>query len=52
MKARMRACKAKGFDAVEPDEMTGWSNDTGFRLTYADQIRYNRAVARWRTTCT
>ena len=43
----MRACKAKGFDAVEPDEMTGWSNDTGFRLTYADQIRYNRAVARW-----
>ena len=47
MKARMQACKDKGFDAVEPDEMTGWSNDSGFPLTYADQIRYNKAVAGW-----
>ncbi|GAA1933395.1 endo alpha-1,4 polygalactosaminidase [Nocardioides marmoribigeumensis] len=47
MKARMQRCKDKGFDAVEPDEMTGWSNRSGFPLTYADQIRYNKAVARW-----
>lgn len=47
MKSRMRKCKRKGFDSIEPDEMTGWSNDSGFRLTYDDQIRYNKAIARW-----
>lgn len=47
MKDRMRACRDKGFDAVEPDEMTGWSNATGFPLTYDDQLVYNRAVAGW-----
>lgn len=47
MKARIQACKDKGFDAVEPDEMTGYSNDPGFPLTYADQLAYNKAVARW-----
>lgn len=47
MKARIQACKDKGFDAVEPDEMTGWSNNPGFPLTYADQIAYNKAVADW-----
>ncbi len=40
-------CKAKGFDAVEPDEVTAYSNHSGFELTYQDQLRYNRAVARW-----
>ena len=47
MKARFQMCKDKGFDAIEPDEITGWSNDSGFPLTYADQIAYNRAVAGW-----
>ena len=47
MKARIQACKDKGFDAVEPDEMTGWSNNSGFPLTYADQLAYNKAVAGW-----
>jgi hypothetical protein len=47
MKARFQICKDKGFDAIEPDEITGWSNDSGFPLTYADQIAYNRAVAGW-----
>ena len=47
MKARMQMCKDKGFDAVEPDEIDGWENDTGFPLTYQDQLIYNKALARW-----
>lgn len=46
MEARIRdLCSAKGFDAVEPDEIDGWENASGFPLTYADQLRYNRAIA-------
>lgn len=46
MEARIRdLCAAKGFDAVEPDEIDGWENASGFPLTYADQLRYNRAIA-------
>jgi hypothetical protein len=47
MQSRIQMCKDKGFDAVEPDEITGWSNNSGFPLTYADQITYNKAVAQW-----
>ncbi|WP_175409601.1 endo alpha-1,4 polygalactosaminidase [Streptomyces sp. TRM64462] len=46
MAARIDMCRAKGFDAVEPDNMDGYANDTGFPLTPADQLRYNRLVAR------
>jgi hypothetical protein len=45
MAARMKMCKDKGFDAIEPDEIDGYSNDTEFGLTYADQIRYNIFIA-------
>ena len=45
MAARLNMCKAKGFDAVEPDNVDGYSNNTGFALTYADQLRYNRWLA-------
>ncbi len=47
MKARIANCKAKGFDAVEPDEIDGYSNDPGFPITYADQLAYNEAFAGW-----
>ena len=40
MLARLDACAAKGFDAVEPDNMEIYTNDTGFPLTYEDQLRY------------
>ncbi|WP_426509127.1 endo alpha-1,4 polygalactosaminidase [Dactylosporangium sp. McL0621] len=43
--ARFADCKAKGFDAVDPDNMDGYSNDTGFPLTAADQLTFNRRVA-------
>lgn len=47
MQKRVQMCKDKGFDAIEPDEINGWENDSGFPLTYADQIAYNRAVTDW-----
>ncbi|MET9800757.1 endo alpha-1,4 polygalactosaminidase [Streptomyces sp. NPDC006368] len=46
MAARLDMCRAKGFDAVEPDNMDGYANGTGFPLTAADQLRYNRLIAR------
>ncbi|MGP4111856.1 endo alpha-1,4 polygalactosaminidase [Streptomyces sp. 4N509B] len=45
MAARFDMCRDKGFDAVEPDLVDGYANDTGFPLTPADQLRYNRMIA-------
>jgi hypothetical protein len=45
MEARLDLCKAKGFDAVEPDNVDGYTNHTGFPLTAADQLRYNIFIA-------
>ena len=45
MGARMDICRDKGFDGIEPDNMDGYTNDTGFPLTYEDQIRYNLWLA-------
>lgn len=45
MAARMDICAAKGFDAVEPDNVDGYLNETGFPLTPGDQLTYNRAIA-------
>ncbi|MBI1735843.1 MAG: endo alpha-1,4 polygalactosaminidase [Candidatus Rokubacteria bacterium] len=46
MEARLDRCKSKGFDAVEPDNVDGYANRSGFPLTYADQLRYNIFLAR------
>jgi hypothetical protein len=43
--ARMDACRAKGFDAVEPDNVDGYANGSGFSLSAQDQLRFNEAVA-------
>jgi len=45
MGPRLRLCHNKGFDAVEPDNIDGYANDTGFPITYEDQLRYNRWLA-------
>ncbi|MFE7516238.1 endo alpha-1,4 polygalactosaminidase [Streptomyces sp. NPDC057540] len=45
MAERLDMCRDKGFDAVEPDNMDGYRNRTGFPLTAADQLRYNRLIA-------
>lgn len=46
MAERFDMCREKGFDAVEPDNMDGYANETGFPLTGAQQLAYNRLVAR------
>lgn len=46
LRARIAMCARKGFDAVEPDNVDGYANRTGFPLTAADQLRFNRWLAR------
>jgi hypothetical protein len=41
MRARLDLCRDRGFDGVEPDNVDGYTNDTGFPLTYQDQLAYN-----------
>ena len=41
MEDRMIACKNKGFDGFEPDNVDGYLNDTGFDLTATDQLEFN-----------
>lgn len=43
--ARLDRCKAKGFDAVEPDNLDGWQANSGFPLTRSDAVRYIRWLA-------
>lgn len=45
MRARLDQCRDKGFDGVEPDNIDGYTNNTGFPLTYQDQIDYNTWLA-------
>jgi hypothetical protein len=46
MRARFAMCARKGFDAVEPDNMDGFENPTGFHISAAQQLSYDRWVAR------
>ena len=43
--ARLDMCAAKGFDAVDPDNVDTFQADTGFDLTLGDQGRFNRWLA-------
>ncbi len=43
---RFEMCKEKGFDAVEPDNMDGYENSTGFPVTAAQQATYDEWVAK------
>ena len=43
--ARGDQCQQKGFDAVEPDNIDGYTNDTGFPLSADDQLAFNRWLA-------
>ncbi|GIJ47674.1 hypothetical protein Val02_45600 [Virgisporangium aliadipatigenens] len=45
MSARFEVCRSKGFDAVEPDNVDGYANASGFPLSAADQLTYNRRLA-------
>jgi hypothetical protein len=46
LERRFGICARKGFDAVEPDNLAGWENKTGFPISAVDQLRFNRWVAR------
>ncbi len=46
LEARLDLCLNKGFDGVEPDNLDGYANATGFRITADDQIHFNRWLAR------
>ncbi len=43
--ARFDLCREKGFDGVEPDNVDGYANDSGFDLTAVDQLAFNRMLA-------
>lgn len=45
MGKRMDLAVQKGCDGVEPDNVDGYSNSTGFPLTAQDQINYNKMIA-------
>jgi hypothetical protein len=45
MAHRLDLCKSKGFDGVDPDNLDGYQNKTGFPLTYAEQLTYDTWVA-------
>ena len=45
MRARLDLCRSRGFDAVEPDNLENYDSDTGFPITYAEQIAYNTWLA-------
>jgi len=45
MEGRLDLAVDKGCDAVEPDNVDGYANDTGFDLAYHDQIAYNTFLA-------
>ena len=45
MRKRLDKAVNKGCDGVEPDNMDGYANFTGFPLRASDQLAYNRALA-------
>jgi chitodextrinase len=45
MQARLDLAADKGCDGVEPDNVDGYTNNTGFPLTGNDQLAYNRWLA-------
>jgi len=45
MTARIALAASKGFDAIEPDNIDGYSNSTGFPLTASDQLSFNQWIA-------
>lgn len=43
--ARIEMCKAKGFQAVEFDNVDAHTQDTGFRISAADQLLFSKGLA-------
>ncbi len=45
MTARMDLAVQKGCDAVDSDNMDGYTNNSGFPISYAQQLAYNKMIA-------
>ncbi len=45
MRERLDLAVQKGCDGVEPDNMDGYTNNTGFNLSADDQLAYNKFIA-------
>jgi Glycoside-hydrolase family GH114 len=45
MKARLDLAHSKGCDGVEPDNVDGFDNENGLKLTQQDQLDYNQFLA-------
>ncbi len=45
MQARLDLARQRGCDGVEPDNIDGFTNNTGFPLTASDQLAFNRNLA-------
>ncbi|GAB3965372.1 endo alpha-1,4 polygalactosaminidase [Actinoallomurus acanthiterrae] len=45
LRKRMDMCKSKGFDAIEFDNVDGYSNDPGFPVSADDQLKFNTWLA-------
>lgn len=43
--SRLDLALTKGCDGVEPDNVDGYTNKTGFKLTYNDQLVFNKYLA-------
>lgn len=45
MRGRLDRAVAAGCDGVDPDNMDGWTQDSGHPITATDQLAYNRWIA-------
>jgi hypothetical protein len=45
MTKRFQMCASKGFDAVDPDNIDGYENKTGFKISPQDSLAYDEWVA-------
>ncbi len=45
MRNRIQLAAKKGCDAVDPDNIDGYGNNTGFPISYSDQLAYNKALS-------
>lgn len=45
LRARFDLCRSKGFDGIDPDNVAGFMENTGFPLTALDQLIFNKWLA-------
>jgi hypothetical protein len=45
MEKRFQICREKGFDAVEPDNIEAYANQSGFPISAHDQLVFNEWIA-------